>query len=79
LELERPSKRWFRQDGQQTEELSQAITQIGEWRTWFDSEGNKLVFYEVYGISDWIQAYHKIEPVFRWFMGVAVSSSIIRS
>ena len=69
LELERPSKRWFRQDGQQTEELSQAITQIGEWRTWLDSEGNKLVFYEVYGISDWIQAYHKIEPVFRLVYG----------
>lgn len=69
LELERPSKRWFRQDGQWTEELSQAITQIGEWKTWLDSEGNKLVFYEVYGISDWIRAYHKIEPVFRLVYG----------
>jgi hypothetical protein len=69
LELERPSKLWFRQDGQQTEELSQAITQVGEWRTWLDSEANKLLFYEKYGISDWIRAYHKIEPVFHLIYG----------
>lgn len=69
LELEKPSKRWFRQDGQQTEELSQAITQIAEWRTWLDSEANRLLFYEVYGISDWIRAYHKIEPVYRLVYG----------
>ena len=69
LELEKPSKRWFRQDGQQTEELSQAITQIAEWRTWLDSDANRLLFYEAYGISDWIRAYHKIEPVYRLVYG----------
>lgn len=69
LELERPSKRWFRQDGQQTAQLSQAITQVAEWRTWLDSDANKLTFYELYGISDWIRAYHKVEPVFRLVYG----------
>jgi hypothetical protein len=69
LELERPDKRWFRQDGQQTEELSQAINQVAEWRTWLDSDANQLLFYEVYGISSWIKAYHKVEPVFRLAYG----------
>lgn len=69
LELERPGKRWFRDDGQQTKDLTQAITQIAEWKTWLDSDGNKLVFYETYGISDAIRAYYKIEPVYRLVYG----------
>lgn len=70
LELERPDKLWLREDRrQQTAEFSQAIAQAAEWRTWLDSDANRLVCYEVYGISDWIRADHKIEPVFRLVYG----------
>ena len=69
LELERPDKHWFRQDGQQTEDLSEAINQVAEWRTWLDSEANRNVFYEVYGISTWVRAYFKVEPTFQLVYG----------
>lgn len=70
VELERADKKWLLKDGrQQTAELSQAIGQIAEWRTWFNSEENKLQFYKMFGISDWIRSYHKVEPVYSLIYG----------
>ena len=64
LEIERPEKRWFTAKGQQTATLTQAMNQVAEWRTWLNSEANKLVFYEKYGISSWIRSYFQVQPVF---------------
>jgi hypothetical protein len=69
LEIERPSKPWFRGDGQAHAKLTEAINQVAEWRTWLDSGANQLLLYELYGISSWIRAYHKVEPIYGLIYG----------
>lgn len=69
LEIERPDKKWFGRSSQQSADLSQAISQVADWRTWFDSESHRLEFYKHFGISDWILDYHKVEPVYRLIYG----------
>lgn len=69
VEIERPNKRWFRGDGQQTGDLTQAVNQVAEWRTWLGLEANRGVFYEKYGISSYIRSYFQIRPVYRVVYG----------
>lgn len=44
IEIERPSKRWFRQDGRPTAEFTQAHDQLNDWRSWFARDANKVMF-----------------------------------
>lgn len=44
IEIERPSKRWFRQDGRPTAEFTQAHDQLNDWRSWFARDANKVLF-----------------------------------
>ena len=69
IEIKRPDKKWFTQNGQQTADLTQAITQVGKLRAWFEYEANKLTFYDRFGISDSIRAYHAVKPVFTLIYG----------
>lgn len=69
LELERPDKKWFTGSGQQTAELSQAISQVAEWRTWLESAANQLAFHEMYGVSSAIRSYFRFQPVFHLVYG----------
>jgi hypothetical protein len=69
LELERPDKRWFTASNQQTAELSQAIAQVAEWRTWLESAANQLGFHEMYGVSSAIKSYFRFQPVFHLVYG----------
>lgn len=44
IEIERPSKRWFRQDGRPTAEFTQAHDQLNDWRSWFARDANRVMF-----------------------------------
>lgn len=46
IEIEKPSKRWFRKDGRPTSEFTQAHDQLNDWRSWFARDGNKALFRE---------------------------------
>ncbi|MGG6381394.1 Shedu anti-phage system protein SduA domain-containing protein [Paenarthrobacter sp. NEAU-H11] len=48
IEIERPTKRWFTKDGQQTAELTQALDQLLRWKAWFSKPKNEEIFREVY-------------------------------
>lgn len=44
VEIEKPSKRWFRGDGRPTREFTEAHDQLNDWRSWFEHEENKAIF-----------------------------------
>ena len=46
VEIEKPSKRWFRRDGRPTSEFTHAHDQLNDWRSWFARDGNKALFRE---------------------------------
>lgn len=69
LELERPDKQWFTNSGRQTAELSQAIAQVAEWRSWLESAANQLAFHETYGVSSAIRSYFRFQPIFHLVYG----------
>jgi hypothetical protein len=48
IEIESPSKAWFNKSRTPTAELTQAIDQITEWKVWFDSPENCLIFAKKY-------------------------------
>jgi hypothetical protein len=48
VEIEKPSKRWFRKDGVPTAEFTQARNQLNQWRTWFGRPGNLENFRQRY-------------------------------
>ena len=54
IEIERPSKRIFLNSGKPSSEFNQAKNQLTEWRVWFDSPSNQQVFFEHYGITEFL-------------------------
>ncbi|MEV6306937.1 Shedu anti-phage system protein SduA domain-containing protein [Actinoplanes sp. NPDC051861] len=44
VEIEKPSKRWFRQDGRPTAEFREAHDQLNDWRAWFARDDNVALF-----------------------------------
>ncbi|AVH45538.1 Shedu anti-phage system protein SduA domain-containing protein [Agrobacterium tumefaciens] len=44
IEIESPSKRMFRKDGQPTAEFTQAQTQLLQWKSWLSEPANQLIF-----------------------------------
>ncbi|MFE9497584.1 Shedu anti-phage system protein SduA domain-containing protein [Streptomyces collinus] len=44
IEIEKPSKRWFRKDGRPTSQFVEAHDQLNDWRSWFSREGNHAIF-----------------------------------
>lgn len=64
IELERATKRWFRKDGKVTSQLKDAIYQVAEWKSWLEYPENLLQFYKMFGISDAIRDYLKIDPAY---------------
>lgn len=51
VEIERPDKRWFHDDGtEQHSDLTTALNQIAHWRAWFDTGGNGTQFHRYYRI-----------------------------
>lgn len=64
IEIETPSKRWFTQQGTQTAQLSQAIQQLASWRAWFESEANRLQFFERYDVDYSFIRCRRFAPVY---------------
>ncbi|MBO0984997.1 Shedu anti-phage system protein SduA domain-containing protein [Rathayibacter sp. SD072] len=48
IEIEKPSKRWFKMDGRPTAAFTEAHDQLNDWRTWFARDGNERIFREQY-------------------------------
>lgn len=48
IEIEKPSKRWFKTDGRPTSAFIEAHDQLNDWRTWFARDGNERIFREEY-------------------------------
>lgn len=62
IEIEKPSKRWFRQDGTQHAQFTQAQNQLSQWRSWFDSAVNVAWFRQTYLDGEFARC--KLEPQF---------------
>ena len=52
IEIEKPDKRVFKQNGDPTADFSHAGTQLAQWHSWFSEPTNVLQFIEYYGIPD---------------------------
>jgi hypothetical protein len=50
IEIESPSKKWFKKKGISTAELTEAIHQLKDWKVWLENPYNKLAFYDYYEI-----------------------------
>jgi len=48
VEIEKPSKRWFRANGRPTAEFREAHDQLNDWRAWFTYDENKSLFRKQY-------------------------------
>lgn len=59
IEIEKPSKRWFKKDGRPTSNLTHALDQLDEWRSWFDKDSNPALFRQKYLFED----YHYNRPL----------------
>ena len=46
IEIEKPSKRWFRGDGRPSGDFKDARDQLNDWRSWFARDGNETIFRE---------------------------------
>jgi Domain of unknown function (DUF4263) len=46
IEIEKPSKRWFQQNGRPTADFRDAHDQLNEWRSWFARDANRAAFRE---------------------------------
>lgn len=44
IEIERPSKEWFKTNGRPTADFRDAHDQLNEWRSWFDRDENVALF-----------------------------------
>ncbi|MCX5608241.1 DUF4263 domain-containing protein [Streptomyces sp. NBC_00047] len=67
IEIESPSKSWFNKGSRTpTAELTQAIDQLTEWKVWFNSPENRLIFGKTYAPQ---YADRPIEPQFVLIFG----------
>lgn len=44
IEIEKPTKRWFRKDGKPTRHFHDAHGQLADWRMWFGHPENRTIF-----------------------------------
>ncbi|MFC8463831.1 Shedu anti-phage system protein SduA domain-containing protein [Streptomyces sp. NPDC057250] len=67
IEIESPSKSWFNKGSRTpTAELTQAIDQLTEWKVWFSSPENRLIFGKTYAPN---YADRPIDPQFVLIFG----------
>lgn len=64
IEIEPPSKRYARKDGQATAEYTQALSQIGDWKAWFAEPRNVMAFRDLYRLNDSAHAHRLLETRF---------------
>jgi Domain of unknown function (DUF4263) len=64
IEIERPGKRWFKKDRDQTAELGHARQQLVSWRSWFRNPTNQQWFREYYELTGTIHQMRAIQPAY---------------
>lgn len=64
IEIEKPSKRWFKKDGRPTERFTQAHDQLNDWRAWFAHSENQSIFRERFLFNERYSS-RQLEP---WFV-----------
>jgi hypothetical protein len=52
VEIEKPTKRWFREDGVPTQDLTQAQNQLNEWKAWFTEPVHRTSFRDFFVVPD---------------------------
>lgn len=56
VEIERPNKKTFTSKDNPTSDFTQAHTQLAEWKVWFANPTNQQVFYETFGIPQFLKS-----------------------
>ena len=51
IEIEAPGKPWFTKAGQQTHKLTQALSQLLDWRLWFEDSYHREAFLDFYHLD----------------------------
>lgn len=64
IEIEKPSKRWFRVDGRPTADFTAAHDQLNEWRAWFEADGNAAGFRDAFRLNDLRYRGRSLKPQF---------------
>jgi hypothetical protein len=67
IEIERPGKKWFTQEGRPSRELTQALDQFVDWKLWFSEPENQLLFRRIYLQGEW--EHRRLEPQFLLIYG----------
>jgi hypothetical protein len=63
IEIETPQKRWFNNRGVPTQQFTQALSQLREWRAWFNRRNNQAIFMDQFEIdSDYDRG--RFKPLF---------------
>jgi hypothetical protein len=52
IEIERPTKQWFTRKGVPRAPFNQAMSQLREWRAWFNEASNQALFMRQFDIPD---------------------------
>lgn len=60
IEIERPGKHWFNASGTPTADLTQALDQLVDWKTWFSEPENQSIFRRTYLWGDY--SYRSLKP-----------------
>ncbi|MCD2109399.1 DUF4263 domain-containing protein [Rhodococcus erythropolis] len=68
IEIEKPSKRWFKENGRPTAEFRDAHDQLNDWRSWFAIDENRALFRRKYLFFDRYED-RPIEPQFLLIYG----------
>lgn len=68
IEIEKPSKRWFKTNGRPTAEFRDAYDQLNDWRAWFAHDENKALFRRTFLRGDSYQD-RPLEPQYALIYG----------
>ncbi len=64
IELESPCKRWFTEKEVPTHDVTQAVNQLAQWRSWLNRPENVSVFYESFEVPEYMRRNLTFRPEF---------------
>ncbi len=64
IEIESPTKRWFKKSGLATDELQHAIRQLSEWRQFFENQANVINFRDLYALNGTYFGHRPLKPTY---------------
>ncbi|ACA59237.1 hypothetical protein Daud_0707 [Candidatus Desulforudis audaxviator MP104C] len=64
IEIETPTKRWFTARGGQHSDLTRALDQLAEWKTWFNNGANQRLFLEYYQVPSTLHRSRTFHPFY---------------